>query len=106
MIGGRRSLHELALASAARMVVAPDLDILRASDEASVGAEASSDGERASAAAELEPCGVERAPASDPVVDASARRRSGRESLGILHAVIPARRATKPQLEDRLTSAD
>jgi hypothetical protein len=89
MIGGRSSLHELALASDARIVVATELDIFRTSDEASAGTEASPGSAGGRGAAEPTPDALERAESADPSADASARTRSARGPPPFLHAVIP-----------------
>lgn len=102
-MGGRRSLHELELASGARIVVAVDFDILGASDDPSTGADASTGGAEERAPAEP------KADAADRTEEASAAaaspfERSARESPRILHAVKPIK-IRNPGQEERRTSA-
>jgi hypothetical protein len=88
MIGGLRSLHELELASAARMVVAVDFDILFASGGPSTGAEASTNGtEGCGDGMEPKTDALERVAAIDPSPDASPR--SAPRPPRVVHAVVP-----------------
>jgi hypothetical protein len=95
MIGGRSSLHELALASDVRIVVARELDILRVSDVASAGTEASPGSAAGRGAAEPNADALERAESVAPLADASTRARSARGSPPFLHAVIPTSSARR-----------
>jgi hypothetical protein len=105
MMGARRSLHELELASGARIVVVMDFDILRTSDGASCGTAASTSGaDGRGAAEESEP----DAPAAkmDSLADASARERSALGPPRALHAVIPTISARSTWHGERRTGSD
>jgi hypothetical protein len=105
MIGGRRSLHEPALASDARIVVVMELDILRTSDDPSIGTEASTGGVDGRGAAEPKPDVLERAERADALADAPARVRSALGSR-VLHAIIPTSSVRSSWPEERRTGGE
>jgi hypothetical protein len=95
MIGGLRSLHELELASGARMVVVVDFDIRSASRGPSTGTDASTGGvAELGGAAEPNSDALDRAVRPDPLADASAIDRSAPRPSRDLHAVVPTNTAT------------
>jgi hypothetical protein len=105
MNGGRRSLHELELASGVRIVVVVDFDILGASTGLS-GADASTGGaDIRGAVMESKSDALEGAATSDPL-DASPSDRSARGPLRGLHAAIPATSARSTRQGERCTGSD
>jgi hypothetical protein len=106
-MGARRSLHELELASGARMVVVMDFDILRTSDGPSRGTAASTSGAGARGIAEeSKPDALEPAARIDSLADASARERSALGPPRALHAVIPTISAESAWHGERRTGSD
>jgi hypothetical protein len=106
MIGARRSLHELELASGARMVVVMDFDILRTSDGPSRGTAASTSGAGARGAAEESKLDALEPAARMDSLAASARERSALGPPRALHAVIPTISARSTWDGERRTGSD